>query len=107
MPEKILVVDDEEDFRIIVKDVLERAGYEAITASNGQEGLEYLQGQSVDLAILDWMMPIMDGLTLCQMLRQEPSLKTLPVILLTVKKSADDQLEGFHVGADDYVVKPF
>ncbi|MBI4055112.1 MAG: response regulator transcription factor [Elusimicrobia bacterium] len=107
MPDKVLVVDDEEDFRVILRDVLERAGFEVLLASNGQEGLEALQKTPVSVAIVDWMMPVMDGIALSQWIRRDAHLRYTPLILLTVKSAAEEQLEGFHVGADDYVVKPF
>lgn len=107
MDTKVLVVDDEEDYRIIIKDVLEGAGCHVTVAADGEAGLKALGGDSYQVVLVDWMMPRMDGQTFVQHLRRDPAKKDLPVIMLTVKQTADDELEALHFGVDDFIVKPF
>lgn len=101
---KILVVEDEKNIREIVKKYLESSGYTVIIAEDGLDGLYQFNEKSIDLAILDLMMPNMDGFELLKEIR---SVSDIPIILLTAKKSEVDRLNGFDYGADDYVVKPF
>ena len=101
---KVLVVDDE---NLLVKGIkfnLENDGYEVLTGSDGQEALEIASSQSVDLIILDVMMPRMDGLEACQRIRE---FSDVPIIMLTAKADDMDKLMGFEHGADDYLTKPF
>ena len=107
MATKILVVEDEEDFRIIIRDMLETAGYEVRIAPDGQEGLSAASEFKPEAVLCDWMMPKMDGQTFVQNLRRVPDLRDLPVIMLTVKQTADDELEALHFGVDDFITKPF
>lgn len=107
MATKVLIVDDEEDYRIIMRDVLEGAGLEVVVAVDGQDGVEKLPQGPFDAVLVDWMMPRMDGQTFVQTLRRDPVLKDVPVIMLTVKQTADDELEALHFGVDDFIVKPF
>jgi DNA-binding response OmpR family regulator len=107
MATKVLIVDDEEDYRIIMRDVLEGAGVEVVVAVDGQDGVEKLPQGPFDAVLVDWMMPRMDGQTFVQTLRRDPVLKDVPVIMLTVKQTADDELEALHFGVDDFIVKPF
>ncbi|HAH07726.1 MAG TPA: hypothetical protein DCM05_14595 [Elusimicrobia bacterium] len=107
MAARVLVVDDEEDFRIIIQDILETAGYAVQLASDGQDGLSKAAQARPDAILVDWMMPKMDGQTFVQALRREPALLGVPVIMLTVKQTADDELEALHFGVDDFIVKPF
>jgi DNA-binding response OmpR family regulator len=107
MATKVLIVDDEEDYRIIMRDVLEGAGVEVVAAVDGQDGVEKLPQGPFDAVLVDWMMPRMDGQTFVQTLRRDPVLKDVPVIMLTVKQTADDELEALHFGVDDFIVKPF
>ena len=101
---KILVVDDED---LLVKGIrfnLQNDGYEVITGSNGREAVTLMQSQNPDLIILDVMMPEMDGLTACAIIRE---FSNVPIILLTAKAADMDKLIGFDQGADDYLTKPF
>jgi len=101
---KILVVDDED---LLVKGIrfnLQNDGYEVITGSNGREAVALMQSQNPDLIILDVMMPEMDGLTACAIIRE---FSNVPIILLTAKAADMDKLIGFDQGADDYLTKPF
>jgi len=101
---KILLVDDEPLFVKGLKHSLEQEGYTVITASTGTEGLKLLSEQEVHLVLLDLMLPEMDGMTVCQKIRQKSS---LPVIMLTAKDDDIDKILGLEIGADDYITKPF
>ena len=101
---KILIVEDEKNIREIVGKYLEASGYQVIEAEDGLEGLYQFNEKSIDLAILDLMMPKMDGFELLKEIR---NVSDIPVILLTAKKDEVDRLNGFDYGADDYVMKPF
>ncbi len=106
MPEKILVVDDEPDFRLILTDVLSRAGYEVVQATNGEEALAKLAFEQPQLVIIDWMMPGMSGPDFCQAVRQNLNMPKLPIIMLTVRRQDEDHAEGIHQGADLFLSKP-
>ena len=107
MATKALIIDDEEDYRVIISDVLRDAGLEVRAAGDGAEGLELLKASPSDVVLVDWLMPRMDGEQFCRAMRAVPGLKDLPVIMLTVKQTADEELEALHFGVDDFVVKPF
>lgn len=102
---RILVVDDDKNTRILLKAVLEAERYTVFTAENGEEALRVMEGEHIDLVVLDIMMPKMDGLTVLRRIREEGN--TLPVLLLTAKSEIDDRVEGLDSGADDYLTKPF
>ena len=104
MSEKILVVDDEQAIVDILKFNLEKEGYSVVTAYNGEEGFEVFQKEDPDLLLLDIMMPIMDGLTLCKKIREKHS---VPIIMLTARAEEVDKILGLEFGADDYMTKPF
>ncbi len=101
---RILVVDDEPLYTHLLKVNLEPEGYEVITASNGAEAVEIVAARKPDLVVLDVMMPVLDGITACERIRQFSS---VPIIMLTAKGEEQDRVHGLNVGADDYVVKPF
>ncbi|MGE7691764.1 response regulator transcription factor [Lysinibacillus sp. NPDC097214] len=101
---KILVVDDDVHILQLVNIYLTREGYQVIQAENGQQALKLLEGNLPDLAIVDVMMPGMDGFTLTKTLSQDYD---IPVLLLTAKGELEDKERGFLAGSDDYVVKPF
>jgi len=107
MATKVLVVDDEEDYRLIIKDVLDGAGYEVRTAEHGEAGLEVAKEFTPEVILVDWMMPRMDGETFVQTIRRDDAHKETPIIMLTVKQTADDELEALHFGVDDFIIKPF
>jgi DNA-binding response OmpR family regulator len=107
MATNVLVIDDEEDYRVIIEDVLKANGMEVRLAKDGEEGLRMLKERRADVVLVDWMMPRMDGEKFCRVMRAEPSLKDTPVLMLTVKQTADEELEALHFGVDDFVVKPF
>jgi len=103
--ERVLVVEDEAKIRGLLEDYLTLQDYRVITASDGKEALELSSQVSPDLVILDLMMPRMDGLTFLEKFRKDH--RTIPVLILTAKGEEVDKLQGFDLGADDYVTKPF
>lgn len=107
MATSVLVIDDEEDYRIIIQEVLRGGGMDVRLAKDGEEGLRMIKEKPADIVLVDWMMPRMDGEQFCRAMRAEPTLKDLPVLMLTVKQTADEELEALHFGVDDFVVKPF
>ena len=100
----ILIADDENDIRNLVKISLEENGYTVLTAKNGKEAWDILTTQQVHLAILDVMMPVMDGFNLLRKIREH---STIPVIFLTARADDMDKVLGLGLGADDYIAKPF
>ncbi|MFH0920422.1 MAG: response regulator transcription factor [Fibrobacterota bacterium] len=104
---RILVVDDEKDIRELVVFHIERAGYTALQAGDGEAALSTLWDEAVDLVILDLMLPGQNGLEVLKTLRADPRTARLPVILLTAKTTEVDRIVGFEMGTDDYVTKPF
>jgi two-component system alkaline phosphatase synthesis response regulator PhoP len=102
---RILVVDDEVNLADGIRENLEAEGYATEVAHNGVEGLEKLRTTAFDLALLDVMMPGLDGLQVCASIREE-GIQT-PVLFLTVKNAAEDRVRGFEAGGDDYLAKPF
>lgn len=103
---KILVIEDNVEIAQNICDYLQLQNHIVDNTQNGLHALELLQAQSFDAVILDIMLPGMDGLTLCQTLRNKLHINT-PVIMLTARDSLNDKLTGFDVGADDYLIKPF
>lgn len=104
---KVLVVEDDRSLAEVLQYNLEQNGYEVFCAYDGQDGLSQARLQLPELIVLDVMIPVLDGLEVCKMLRASSSTSDIPVIMLTAKSEETDQLVGFSVGADDYVVKPF
>ena len=106
MPElKILVVDDEDRMRKLVKDFLTRKQYKVIEAENGEEAIDlFVEHNDFDLIILDVMMPKMDGWEVCREIRK---VSKVPIIMLTAKGEESDELLGFELGVDEYISKPF
>jgi two-component system alkaline phosphatase synthesis response regulator PhoP len=104
MAKKILVVDDEKKIVKLVKDYLEKAGFQVITASNGQEALTAYRHERPNLVVLDLMLPGIDGLDVARTIRREAN---TPIIMLTARVEETDRLIGLELGADDYVTKPF
>jgi DNA-binding response OmpR family regulator len=103
----VLVADDEEDIRTLVAFRLQRAGYEVITAADGEQALTLATARLPDLIVLDMMMPKATGLEVTRSLRGQDETKAIPVILLTARAQEADVASGFEAGADDYVKKPF
>lgn len=103
----ILIADDDPDLRDIVRSVLEGAGFAVMEAADGQQALEAVRGVAPDLMIVDFMMPGLTGPELCQQLKQDVTLRYVPVIMLTGKSEVEDKVYGINAGADDYLLKPF
>ena len=102
---KILVVDDESRMRKLVRDFLERAGFQVLEAGDGMEALDlFYEDQGISLIILDVMMPKMDGWEVCREIRKESK---VPIIMLTARGEERDELQGFDLGVDEYISKPF
>jgi len=102
----ILYIEDEEDYQILAKRILGRAGLHVVTADSGAEGLEQLRRKRPDLLILDINLPDTDGYTICSQLRQDPAFVDLPILMLTVRRRPEEWLRGFASGANDYISKP-
>jgi DNA-binding response OmpR family regulator len=104
---KILVVDDEPDAIELLKVNLKSAGYEVVTAADGDEALKKARAVLPDLIVLDVMLPEVDGLEVCKILRRDQRVSAIPIIMLTAKAAEIDRVLGLELGADDYVTKPF
>jgi len=102
---KILVVDDESRMRKLIKDFLEREGYQILEAADGLEALDiFYEHKEISLVILDVMMPKLDGWGVCQEIRR---ISEVPIMMLTARSEERDELKGFELGVDEYVTKPF
>ena len=105
---KILIVDDFATMRKILKNILKELGYtDLLEAEDGQAALEILRREKVDLVILDWNMPNMDGLSLLKAIRSDEALKDTPVLMVTAEAQKQNVLEAVKAGVNNYVVKPF
>jgi DNA-binding response OmpR family regulator len=107
MAQKILVVDDEDDLAELLAFNLREAGYEVIKASSGTEALNRARSSLPDLILLDLMLPELDGMAVCEILRRLPSTSQIPIIMVTAWTSEQSRVLGFEAGAADYVTKPF
>ncbi len=101
---RILVVDDETNIRLVVKEYAEFEGYEVQEAENGMQAIEMVKNSDFDVIIMDVMMPKLDGYSACKEIKK---IKNIPVIMLSARGEEYDKLFGFEIGIDDYVVKPF
>jgi two-component system alkaline phosphatase synthesis response regulator PhoP len=106
MSNSILVIDDEQDIRVLIKYNLEKEGFLVSVAEDGEKGLVVAQQQVPDLILLDVMMPGMDGIETCEKLKAIPSLKNTMICFLTARGEDYSQIAGFEAGADDYITKP-
>lgn len=104
---KILAVDDEEDILELLTFNLTREGYQVVSAATGEAALKAVSGDMPDLIILDLMLPGIDGLEVARRLKNDPSAKNIPIIMLTAKGEEADIVTGLELGADDYITKPF
>ncbi len=104
---RLLLIDDDPNLILLVKDYLEFRGYEVITAENGREALEVLEQDVPDMIICDVMMPEMDGYSLVSAIRSDPKTSWVPVLFLSAKGQSQDRVKGLNIGADVYMVKPF
>jgi phosphate regulon transcriptional regulator PhoB len=107
MPKKILVVDDEKDIVELIAYNLEKEGFAVIKAYDGNEALEIVRTKKPDLIILDLMLPGIQGLDVCRMVRIQSGREVIPIIMLTAKNDDLDKILGLEMGADDYITKPF
>src|SRR5256885_1423686 len=103
---KILVVDDEPDAVELVEFNLRSAGYEVVKAGDGAEALKKARAHSPDLIVLDLMLPEVDGLEVCKILRRDPATSAIPIIMVTAKAAEIDRVLGLELGADRYITKP-
>lgn len=104
---RLLLIDDDPNLILLVKDYLEFRGYEVVTAENGREALEALEQDVPDMIICDVMMPEMDGYSLVKHVREDPRTSWIPVLFLSAKGQSQDRVKGLNTGADVYMVKPF
>lgn len=105
-PSKILIVDDEPFNVDYLEQELEDLGYETVSASNGQEALEQVAAASPDLILLDVMMPVMDGFTVCRILKSNDETRLIPIVIMTALDGIEDRIKGIEAGADDFLTKP-
>ena len=105
--ESILVVEDEDDIRELLRYNLAKEGYQVTGAASGEEALKAVRVAMPDLVLLDLMLPGLDGLEVCRSLKQDPQTRNLPIVMLTAKGEEADIVAGLELGADDYITKPF
>ena len=105
--QRILAVDDEQDILELLSYNLSKEGFKVSTAIDGEDALKKIRGKSFDLLLLDLMLPGMSGMEICRILRNDPQMKNLPIIMLTAKTEEVDRILGLEMGADDYISKPF
>jgi len=105
-PSPILYIEDEEDYQLLVRRILGRAGLDVAVAGTGREGLEALRQERPSMLILDINLPDTDGYAICAQLRQDPAWQDLPILMLTVRRRPEEWLRGFASGANDYISKP-
>ncbi len=103
----VLVVDDSATVRRMVKETLENAGFHVLTARDGVEALDIAKGKSPDLVLTDLHMPRMDGIALVKALRQEPTCRYIPILVLTTESSPEFKVKGREAGATGWLIKPF
>ena len=107
MAQRVLVVDDDREILRLLRAYLEREGFQVVVALDGEEALHALRREKPDLVVLDLMLPKRDGWEITRVVRADPSLQHIPIIMLTARSEEADRVVGLELGADDYVVKPF
>ena len=107
MANKLLIIEDAPDLRELLSFTLSREGYDVMEAETAETALQMLDSKLPDLAIVDWMLPGMDGIELVKRLRRDDVTEDLPIIMLTARGEEPDKLKSFDVGIDDYITKPF
>ena len=107
MQATILIVEDEEDIAGLIAHHMQGAGFNIMVAYNGAAAFKEISKQLPDLILLDLMLPDIDGIEVCKMLKQKPGTRDIPIIMVTAKAEEVDRIVGLELGADDYVVKPF
>ena len=104
---KILIAEDDQTSRCRLRETLEDWGHYVVPTSDGIEALEKAENEEFDLIVIDWMMPRLDGIELCEKLKGTGKTQDIPLVMLSTKKSPDDIAKAYDVGFDDYVTKPF
>lgn len=104
---KILVIEDEEHIVELLKFNLENNGYDVVSARDGLEGLDMIRAEKPDLVLLDLMLPKVDGIEVCKVVKLDKEISEIPIIMLTAKGGETDKVLGLEIGADDYITKPF
>ena len=104
---RILIVDDAREIVLVLDRVLTKAGYETLTASDGNEALELARRELPDLLLLDWMLPGVEGIEVCRQLKADPQTRGIMILLVTGRGTVNQRVQGFDAGADDYIPKPF
>ncbi|MBI3564127.1 MAG: response regulator [Elusimicrobia bacterium] len=104
---KVLVVDDEKDFRAIIGRIIERAGYDVVTAADGAEALARFAAEKPDMVLLDGHLPDIDGFEVCRRLRASPAGRDVPIVMCTVRSAISNVKDGLGAGATGYLLKPF
>ena len=107
MSAHIFVVEDEKPILTLLTYNLEKEGYKVSSSSNGEEALSVIKEKKPDLVLLDWMLPDLSGIKICQYLKQDKKVKNIPIIMLTAKGEEEDKVKGLNTGAEDYMTKPF
>jgi len=107
MKNRILIIEDEEDIRELVRYNLEREGFSVSEAGSGEEGLKKVSKKRPDLILLDLMLPGKDGMQVCRELKQDETARSIPIIMMTARGEESDIVAGLELGAEDYIVKPF
>ena len=105
--QKILIIEDEEDILALIHYNLVKEGFQVLSSTSGEEGVKLAQSQSPDLILLDLMLPGIDGLEVCRILKGKQQTQATPIIMLTAKGEESDVVKGLEMGADDYITKPF
>jgi len=104
--QKILIVDDEQDILELIRHTLNKDGFEVHVAVNGQQAIEKAKKLLPDLILMDVMMPVMDGMEACRLIKDDATIKDIPIVFLTARSEEFAELAGFEAGADDYIAKP-
>ena len=107
MASSILLVEDDPDIQLIARLALRKAGFTVSVVSNGRQALEAVHVTTPDLVLLDWMMPELDGLETCRLLKEDPTTSDIPVVFLTAKSQEHEIARGMALGASGYITKPF
>jgi len=107
MPSNVLIVEDERDLQRVLTYNFRQAGFDVVSATNGETALRAVKEERFDLIVLDLMLPDLAGTEICRRLKQSPQTAQIPIIMVTAKGEEVDRVVGFELGADDYVVKPF
>ncbi len=107
MTQKILIIEDEPPIRDMLSFALQQSDYDVQYAEDAQQAMDILSHSTIDLILLDWMLPGISGIELCKRLKKDNHYKKIPVIMLTARAEEDDKIQGLNAGADDYLTKPF